>query len=42
MESNKYEYRSDFARKYYGEGKAEGEAKGKAEGEAKGKIAANA
>jgi hypothetical protein len=26
-----YEYQSDFAKKYYGEGKAEGEAKGKAD-----------
>jgi hypothetical protein len=34
----KYEYQSDFARKYYGEGLAEGEAKGLAEGEAKGEA----
>ena len=39
MASGNYEYQSDFAKKYYGqgkaEGKAEGEAKGKAEGEAR-------
>jgi hypothetical protein len=29
------EYKSDYARHYYGRGKAEGEAEGKAEGEAK-------
>lgn len=28
-----YEYKSDFARRYYGQGLAEGEAKGKVEGE---------
>lgn len=33
-----YEYQSDFARRYYGQGRAEGEAKGRAEGEAKGKA----
>jgi predicted transposase YdaD len=40
MRSGNYEYQSDFARKYYGEGKVEGEAKGKAEGEAKGEARA--
>src|SRR5262249_36233490 len=34
----KYGYQSDFARRYYDAGEAEGEAKGKAEGEAKGKA----
>lgn len=29
-----YEYQSDFARRYYGQGRAEGEASGRAEGEA--------
>jgi flagellar biosynthesis/type III secretory pathway protein FliH len=42
MSTGNYEYQSDFARKYFGqgkaEGKAEGEAKGKADGEAKGKA----
>ncbi|WP_046468322.1 hypothetical protein [Allosalinactinospora lopnorensis] len=28
MATGTYEYRSDFARKYYGQGMAEGEAKG--------------
>lgn len=31
-----YEYKSDFARRYYGQGLAEGEAKGKVEGEVEG------
>jgi len=35
-----YEYQSDFAKKYYGQGLAKGEAKGKAEGKAKGKAEA--
>lgn len=34
MDPAKYEYQSEFARRYFGEGKAEG----KAEGEAKGKA----
>jgi hypothetical protein len=34
MTMQKYEYQSEFAKKYYGQGKAEGEARGKAEGEA--------
>jgi hypothetical protein len=38
MQNGRYEYQSEFARKYYGQGLAEGEAKGKAEGEAKGKA----
>ncbi len=33
-----YEYQSDFAKKYYGQGLAKGEAKGLAAGEAKGKA----
>lgn len=33
MQSGKYEYQSDFARKYYGQGLAEGEQKGRQEGE---------
>ncbi len=32
MESGRYEYQSDFARKYYGQGLIEGESKGRAEG----------
>ncbi len=31
MNTQKYQYQSDFARKYYGEGIAEGKAEGKAE-----------
>ena len=42
MRSGKYEYQSEFARKYFGAGKAEGmaegEAKGRAEGKAEGKA----
>lgn len=50
MRMQKYEYQSEFAKKYYGQGKqegfaeglsqgkAEGEARGKAEGEARGKA----
>ncbi len=38
MIPEKYEYRSDFARKYFGAGKAEGRAEGEIEGEAKGKV----
>ena len=42
MNSLGYEYQSDFARRYYGQGKAEGQmegwAKGKAEGKAEGRI----
>lgn len=34
-----YEYQSDFARRYYGQGRAEGEAKGRADGEAKALLA---
>jgi hypothetical protein len=34
MAARKYEYMSDFERKYLGDGKAEGRAEGKAEGEA--------
>ncbi|MHB8879845.1 MAG: hypothetical protein ACYC8T_39655 [Myxococcaceae bacterium] len=38
MGNGTYEYQTEFARKYIGLGRAEGEAKGKAEGEAKGKA----
>jgi hypothetical protein len=34
MRSGTYEYQSDFARKYYGQGLAKGEAKGEAKGKA--------
>ncbi len=34
MESKRYEYQSDFARRYFGAGKAEGMAEGRAEGKA--------
>ncbi|MGI9000422.1 MAG: hypothetical protein ACR2GH_02020 [Pseudonocardia sp.] len=37
MATGTYEYRSDFARRYFFEGRAEGEAAGRAEGEAAGK-----
>jgi hypothetical protein len=36
MSSGKYEYQSDFAKKYIAQGRAEGEAKARAEAEAKG------
>jgi len=36
---SRYEYQSDFAKKYFSEGRAEGEAKGRAEGEAKALLA---
>jgi hypothetical protein len=39
MQSGRYEYQSEFARRYYGEGFAEGEARGKAEGKAEALIA---
>ena len=39
MDSKHYEYKSDFARRYFAEGKAEGEAEGEAKGEAKGELA---
>src|SRR5262245_57956992 len=35
MLTQKYEYQSDFARKYFGEGKAAGKAQGEAIGQAK-------
>ena len=42
MQPGKYEYQSDFARTYFGQGEAkgqaEGEAKGRAEGELKGEL----
>jgi flagellar biosynthesis/type III secretory pathway protein FliH len=38
MQSGKYEYQSDFARKYYGEGRAEGRAEGEAIGRAEGRA----
>jgi hypothetical protein len=38
MELGKYEYKSDFAKKYIAIGRAEGRAEGEAEGEAKGKA----
>lgn len=40
MTSATYEYQSDFARRYFSQGKAEGEAKGKAEGKAEGEASA--
>ena len=36
MSSGTYQYQSEFARKYYGQGLIEGQAKGKAEGKAEG------
>jgi predicted transposase YdaD len=38
MKPTNYEFQSEFARRYFSLGKAEGEAKGKAEGEVKGKV----
>jgi len=38
MNSLGYEYQSDFARRYYGQGKAEGKTEGKAEGKAEGRV----
>jgi hypothetical protein len=38
MNPANYEYQSEFARRYFLQGKAEGEAVGKAEGEAVGKA----
>lgn len=40
MTSATYEYQSDFARRYFFQGKSEGRAEGKAEGEAKGEAKA--
>ncbi|MCB9506158.1 MAG: hypothetical protein H6700_11695 [Myxococcales bacterium] len=40
MEPRNYEYKSDFAKKYYGQGVAEGEARGRAEGVARGRAEA--
>jgi len=39
MDASKYEYQSEFARSYYGKGKADGVAEGKAMGIAEGKAA---
>jgi hypothetical protein len=38
MQHGKYEYQSEFARRYVAQGRAEGEAKGKAEGKAEGEA----
>jgi hypothetical protein len=38
MNSLKYEYQSDFARRYFFQGKTEGQAEGKAEGKAEGRV----
>ncbi len=38
MSTGRYEYQSEFARKYFGEGKAEGKAEGLAEGKAEAKA----
>jgi hypothetical protein len=38
MDPAKYEYQSEFARHYFGEGEAKGEARGEARGEAKGEA----
>lgn len=42
MEPHKYEYRSEFARTYYAEGRAEGRAEGEAVGRAEGKAVGRA
>ena len=39
MEARKYEYQSDFAKKYIALGEAEGKAEGEAEGKAKAVLA---
>jgi len=39
MDASKYQYQSEFARRYYGQGKADGVAEGKAAGVAEGKAA---
>ena len=36
MNASKYEYQSEFARRYYGQGKAEGRVEGRAEGRLEG------
>jgi hypothetical protein len=38
MNASKYQYQSEFARRYYGQGMAEGTIKGKAEGNAEGRL----
>jgi predicted transposase YdaD len=38
MNSLGYEYQSDFARRYYGQGKAEGRMEGRAEGKTEGRM----
>lgn len=38
MKTDTYQYQSDFARRYFGRGKAEGRAEGKAEGKAEGEA----
>jgi flagellar biosynthesis/type III secretory pathway protein FliH len=38
MNASKYEYQSEFARRYYGQGKAEGRAEGRVEGRAEGRL----
>ncbi len=42
MGNGTYQYQSDFAKRYYGQGRAEGEALGRAEGEALGRAAGEA
>jgi hypothetical protein len=42
MRPANYEYQSDFARKYFAEGKAEGQAEGRAEGKAEGQAEGSA
>jgi hypothetical protein len=39
MDASKYQYQSEFARRYFGQGKAAGVAEGKAAGVAEGKVA---
>ena len=38
MNSLGYEYQSDFARRYFGQGKAEGRAEGRTEGRLEGRV----
>jgi flagellar biosynthesis/type III secretory pathway protein FliH len=38
MNSLKYEYKSDFARHYFAQGRAEGKAEGRVEGKAEGRV----
>ena len=38
MDASKYEYQSEFARRYFGQGKAAGKAEGRVEGHGEGRV----